>query len=74
MIELSQSERELIAPLSSHLYSDNDLFSSGETYIERLFLTYHLWEETVEMLRKFPENKVGILSDYEQKVARIFMK
>lgn len=33
-------------PCSVPRWSDEDVFSSEETYLDRLFVTFHLWEKT----------------------------
>ncbi|MFW9916820.1 MAG: hypothetical protein ACFFGZ_14540 [Candidatus Thorarchaeota archaeon] len=47
---------------------DEDAFPSGETYLDRLFSTLHLWEQTRSEIHQHPENKKRILIQYEKEV------
>ncbi|MFX0115813.1 MAG: hypothetical protein ACFFB3_14785 [Candidatus Hodarchaeota archaeon] len=54
--------------------SDEDVFPSGETYLDRLFLTVHLWEQTRFEMRQNPENKHEILKLYEQRIRKLLQQ
>lgn len=60
--------RLLEPPFTIPRLCDEDVFPSGETYIDRLFSTVHLWEQTRSEIHRNPENKKRILIRYEKEV------
>jgi hypothetical protein len=54
--------------------SDEDVFPSGETYIDRLFLTVHLWKQTRVEMSQNPENKHEILKIYEKRIRELLQQ
>ncbi len=60
--------RLLEPPFAIPRLCDEDVFPSGETYLDRLFSTVHLWEHTRSEMHQHPENKKRILIRYEKEV------
>lgn len=54
--------------------SDDYVFSSGETYFERLFATVHLWEQTQQVIREQPLRKEQILLCYERQMMEVLQE
>ncbi|MFQ5977626.1 MAG: hypothetical protein ACE5OZ_05810 [Candidatus Heimdallarchaeota archaeon] len=61
-------------PFDVPRWSDEDVFPSGETYLDRLFVTIHLWEKTRAKIHQNPEKKLMILHQYEQKVRKLLQR
>jgi hypothetical protein len=55
-------------------HSDEDRFPSGETFLDRLFRTYPLWEETHQEIKQSPQNRQKIVHKYEQRMFAFLKK
>ncbi|MHA2496894.1 MAG: hypothetical protein ACXAEL_04440 [Candidatus Hodarchaeales archaeon] len=71
MLDPKIRTRLLEPPVTIPRLCDEDVFPSGETYLDRLFSTVHLWEQTRSEIHQHPENKKGILIRYEKEVKEL---
>jgi hypothetical protein len=54
--------------------TDDYVFSSGETYFDRLFATVALWKETWQAIRQQPLKKQQFLLRYERQVREVLQE
>jgi hypothetical protein len=57
--------------LATPRFSDKDCFSTGETYVDRLFATVHLWTQARKAIRREPDRKPEILRLYEELISEL---
>ncbi|MFQ5977876.1 MAG: hypothetical protein ACE5OZ_07100 [Candidatus Heimdallarchaeota archaeon] len=71
MMETDLPPRRPKFSLATPRFSDKDCFSTGETYLDRLFATVHLWMQARKAIRREPHKKPEILRLYEELISEL---